>query len=101
MRKRKGMCVVWPIYFDASASRKLRRVPRSLAVQAPTLEELREAVERLGLRYEIVEGAAHPARHWEKTGYLFVEKRGPKGELLKRIATMLRAARLRRKKKLK
>ena len=40
VRRRKGMCVVWPIYFDASASRELRRVRRSLAIPSPTLEEL-------------------------------------------------------------
>jgi len=101
VRKRKGMCVVWPIYFDASASRELRRVRRSLAIPSPTLEELREAVRRLGLRYEVVEGAAHPARPWERKGYLLVEKAFPKGELLRRIAEALRGVRSARKKKLK
>ena len=93
MKKKRGMCVIWPVYFDARESRALRRVPRALAVPAPRLEELCAAVERLGLRYEPVAGAAHPARHWEKTGYVFVEKRWPKEELLKRIAKALRKVR--------
>jgi len=93
LKKRKGMCVIWPIYFDARESRALRRVPRALAIPAPRLDELCAAVERLGLRYEPVVGAAHPAKHWEKTGYLFVEKRWPKEELIRRIAKALRKVR--------
>ncbi len=93
MRKRKGMCVLWPIYFDANESRALRRVPKDLAIPRPKLEELCAAIRRLGLRYEVVEGAAHPARHWDRTGYVFVEKRWPKTVLMKRIALLMKKAR--------
>ncbi len=99
MRRRKGMCVIWPIYFDARESRALRRVPKALAVPAPKLDELCAAVKKLGLRYEPVVGAAHPARHWEKTGYILVEKRWPKEELLKRIAGALKKVRASRRGK--
>ncbi len=101
MRKRKGMCVVWPVYFDANESRKLRRVPRDLAIPGPSLEELCAAVEKLGLKYEVVTEAAHPSRHWAKTGYLIVEKTGPKEELLRRIARELKNVRSSKRKKLK
>ncbi|RLI36853.1 signal recognition particle protein Srp19 [Candidatus Bathyarchaeota archaeon] len=87
------MCVIWPIYFDANVSRKLRRVPRSLAVPNPRLEELCIAVRKLGLKYEVVEGAAHPSRHWEETGYIFVEKKEPKEKLLRRVALVLKSLR--------
>ena len=93
MRKRKGMCVIWPIYFDANASRKYRRVPKNLAIPEPRLDEICAALRRLGLRYEVVEKAAHPSRHWEKTGYVFVEKRVPKEQLLKQVASVLKALR--------
>lgn len=93
MKKRKGMCVIWPIYFDSRESRALRRVPRELAVPAPTLEELCAAAGALGLKYEPVAGAAHPSRHWERTGHLFVERRWPKDELLKRMAKVLKRMR--------
>ncbi|RLI08223.1 signal recognition particle protein Srp19 [Candidatus Bathyarchaeota archaeon] len=99
MRRRKGMCVLWPIYFDANESRRLRRVPRELAIPDPKLEELCLAVGRLGLRYEVVEGAAHPSRHWAREGYLLVEKRGPKGELVKKVALALRRMRSSRRGK--
>lgn len=93
MKRKKGMCVIWPIYFDARESRALRRIPKDLAIPAPRLEELCAAVEKLGLKYEPVPGAAHPAKHWEKTGYLFVEERWPKEELLRRIARALKNVR--------
>ena len=99
MRGRKGMCVLWPIYFDANESRRVRRVPRELAIPNPRLEELCIAVAKLGLRYEVVEGAAHPSRHWDKTGYLFVEKVEPKGKLIRRVASLLKKIRSSRRGK--
>jgi len=87
------MYVIWPLYLDARESRKLRRVPKELAVPGPKVEEICAALRRLGLRYEVVEGAAHPARHWEKTGYLLVEKKMPKEALLKRLGRLLRRVR--------
>ena len=97
MRGRKGSYVVWPVYLDARESRQLRRVPKELAVPGPRLEELCAALDRLGLSYEVVEGAAHPARHWAKTGYLFVEKKMPKTLLLRRLGALLRRMRARGK----
>ena len=99
MRKRKGMCVVWPVYFDLNESRKLRRVPKELAITSPKLEEICRALDILGLRYEVVSGAAHPSRHWEKTGYLLVEKREPKEQLMRKIASLLKRIRARARRK--
>ncbi|OYT50519.1 signal recognition particle [Candidatus Bathyarchaeota archaeon ex4484_135] len=99
MRKRKGMCVVWPVYFDLNESRKLRRVPKELAITSPKLEEICRALDILGLRYEVVSGAAHPSRHWEKTGYLLVEKREPKEQLMRKIASLLKRIKARARRK--
>ena len=99
MRKRKGMCVVWPVYFDLNESRKLRRVPKELAITSPKLEEICRALDILGLRYEVMSGAAHPSRHWEKTGYLLVEKREPKEQLMRKIASLLKRIRARARRK--
>ena len=99
LRKRKGMCVVWPVYFDLNESRKLRRVPKELAITSPKLEEICRALDILGLRYEVVSGAAHPSRHWEKTGYLLVEKREPKEQLMRKIASLLKRIKARARRK--
>ena len=99
LRKRKGMCVIWPVYFDLNESRRLRRVPKELAIPGPKLEEICRALDILGLRYEVVSGAAHPSRHWEKTGYLLVEKREPKEQLMRKIASLLKRIKARARRK--
>jgi len=89
MRKQNKI-VLWPVYFDFTKTRlEGRRVPKSLATPSPRLEELRKAVERLGLRPEIVADVAHPSSPWQKTGLLTVPKKGYKSEILRRIAKEL------------
>lgn len=89
MRK-KDKIVVWPVYFDSTKTRaEGRSVPKSLAVSSPKLEEIRKAVERMGLRAEVVLDAAHPSNPLRKTGFLFVPKRGSKTETLREIAKEL------------
>ncbi len=86
--------VLWPRYFDARHSRREgRRVPRSLAVPSPELEELVRAVDRLGLGYEVEEQAAHPAEWWAPKGRVLVDKRMPKSRLLRLVGEELRRAR--------
>jgi len=99
LRKRKGMCVIWPLYFDLNEPRGLRKVPKELAIPNPRLEEVRRAVETLGLSYEVVEGAAHPSRHWSKTGCRLVEEKKPKGQLMREIALVLKRIRSRARRK--
>ncbi len=46
--------VIYPVYFDYNRSRKEgRKVPRSLAVQNPSIEEIAAAARELGLDPEI------------------------------------------------
>jgi signal recognition particle subunit SRP19 len=86
--------ILWPRYFDSGCSRRGgRRVPKSLAVPSPGLEELVQAARRLGLRCEAEEDRAHPAEWWEPRGRLLVEKSMPKGRLLRLLAQELRRAR--------
>ncbi|MFW6320983.1 MAG: signal recognition particle subunit SRP19 [Halohasta sp.] len=41
--------VLWPAYFDAGLTRSEgRRVPRELAVEEPTVEEIADAVQQVG-----------------------------------------------------
>lgn len=90
--KLKDMLIVWPNYFDASLSRSMgRKVPRALAVERPKLGDLCEAAERLSLRFKEVKDARHPARWWEATGYLILEKKFSKASTLRLLAKELKA----------
>lgn len=89
MRKQNKI-VLWPVYFDSTKTRlEGRRVPKSLATPSPKLEEIRKAVERAGLRPEIVTDAAHPNSPWQKTGLLAIPKKGSKAKILWKIAKEL------------
>lgn len=95
MRKKDKM-VLWPSYFDSTKSRvEGRKVPKSVAVPSPKLDEIRMAMEQLGLRYEIVSDASHPKLPWQKSGMLIVSKKGSKTQMIRRIARQLLAIRKR------
>jgi len=93
LRKRDKF-VLWPVYFD-SIKTKLegRRVPKSLAVPAPKLEELQKAVKQAGLQPEVIADAGHPSSPWQKTGLVVVPKRDSKTQILRRVAEELFKAR--------
>jgi len=94
MIKRKGY-IIWPIYFDSSASRSIcRRVPLRLAVKNPTAEEIASAAKKLGWKVVVEEGS-HPAAWWQRTGRVMVEPGKPmkKSEVIKLIASKLREMR--------
>jgi signal recognition particle subunit SRP19 len=89
MRK-QDKAIIWPAYFDQAKTRKEgRRVPKSLAVQSPKIGEIEEAAEKLGLKHEIAVEAGYPKTPWVKTGMLMVEKKGSKGQTIKKIAKQL------------
>jgi signal recognition particle subunit SRP19 len=82
--------IIWPIYFDISRSRKEgRRVPKNSAVQSPKIDEVKQAVDQLGLRNEIRPEAHFPKLPWTKTGMLLVEKKEPKEKIIQKIAKQL------------
>jgi len=82
--------IIWPIYFDASKSRKEgRRVPKNLAVQSPKIMEVKEAVDKLGLKNEVRLEAHFPKTHWVKAGMLLVEKKEAKEKIIRKIAKQL------------
>lgn len=89
MRKRERF-VIWPAYFDSKRTRgEGRRVPMQLSVPDPSLEEIRKAAERLGLKASIEE-ATHPRASWQRTGVIFVPRgNNPKLEILKRMGKEL------------
>lgn len=86
----KGKHVLWPIYFDVDVSlREGRRVSSNLAVRNPRIEDIINSALGVGLKAELQAGASHPKRSWQKTGYVLVESKEPKGKVIKLIASKL------------
>ncbi len=86
--------VLYPSYFDASKSRQEgRRVPKALAVNSPSLEELRDAAKRLGHRVEVEEDVSHPSRPWAEEGRVLILGGGKKTALIGSIAREIKAHR--------
>jgi len=89
MRKQDKI-IVWPAYFDSTKTRgDGRRVPKSLGVPSPKILEIKEAVEKLGLSYEIVLDAGYPKTPWLKTGMLLVTKKESKEKVIRKIGEHL------------
>ena len=89
MRKQDKF-IIWPAYFDQSKTRKDgRRVSKSLAVTHPKIDEVALAVQKLGLKHEVVAEAGYPKTPWAKTGMILVEKQGSKEQVIQRIAGKL------------
>ena len=90
MRKLEKKVIIWPIYFDVNKTRKEgRRIPKNIAVQAPKIFEVQQAVEKLGLKNEINLDAHFPKMPWAKSGMLYVEKNEPKEQIIEKIAKQL------------
>jgi len=89
MRKQDKI-IIWPTYFDSTKTRKDgRRVPKNLSVPSPKILEIKDAVEKLGLEYELVTEAGYPKTPWLKTGMLLVKKNEAKEQIIRRIAKQL------------
>ncbi|MBS7641914.1 MAG: signal recognition particle subunit SRP19/SEC65 family protein [Candidatus Bathyarchaeia archaeon] len=85
--KLKNRVIVWLVYLDSKRSRRSgRRLPRDIAVDNPKLEELIEAAKKLNLNPEAYPNKAYPRSWWDETGYIIVDKKWPKQELLKKLA---------------
>lgn len=93
--KLDGKSIIWPADIDSTKTRKEgRKVPKSISIESPKLEEIKKALENLGYKYESSESAARPNFWWEKTGYLIVERGGkPKSSILKEISKKLKPLR--------
>jgi len=92
--KLPGKAVVWLVYLDANLPRRLgRKVPKSLAVEAPTLGELVEACKRLKLEFQLRRDARYPRIWWGRRGYIIVDKFASKSKLLKALALEIRRLR--------
>ena len=80
--------VTWPIYFDYGTSRsKGRRVPKKLAINNPTVQDIFKVAQSLTLHPQI-ENKSYPSVWWTQ-GRIIVEKKGSKTEVLHAMAQKL------------
>ncbi len=87
MRRPKDMIAVFPEYLDKNLPRSRgRRLPRSMAVENPTLEEIQLAAKKLNLDVQVRPDAAYPRNWWERRGLALVKKNGSKLSTLKSLA---------------
>ena len=78
--------VLYPVYFNKSVSRKAgRRVPVSLAVENPKVEEI-ETVLKNADRACAAEKKNHPSQWSTKRGRVLVSKTSSKEELIRSVA---------------
>jgi len=86
--------VLYPAYFDLKRTRQEgRRVPKSLAVDGPTTEEIETAAKVLGLAPQIEADRAFPVSHWRKEGRVLVKADYYKTSVIRKVAERLKAAR--------
>lgn len=87
-----GKLVLWPCYFDRAEKRPWRRVPRELAVEAPSADAIAKVAAQMHLKPVLERGVAHPKRWWKAEGRVLIDARGAKTVLLQQIAERLKAS---------
>ncbi|MCD6428176.1 MAG: signal recognition particle protein Srp19 [Desulfurococcales archaeon] len=93
--------IVWPEYFDSTLPRRLgRRVPKHLAVPHPTVKDILNVCNELGLECDVHEDKKYPRTWYSSGGYVVITlKEGEelnKNELVKIIASKLLELRARK-----
>jgi signal recognition particle subunit SRP19 len=88
MRKRDGMLIFWPAYFNQNFTRSQgRKLPSKLAAPDVTLDLLEKAAESAGLEYELEPEKRYP-KDWTKSqGYIVIAN--DEGHKKKRLMLML------------
>lgn len=95
--KKRDWIVIWPLYFDKRKTRSSgRRVPDSLSINRPTIQEIVFAIKNLGFKYIVEENKKHPSTWFESSGRILVEKVRPKSEIIRMIAEQLIKNRLKK-----
>ncbi|UWG47765.1 Signal recognition particle 19 kDa protein [Halanaeroarchaeum sp. HSR-CO] len=88
--------IIWPAYLDAERSRSEgRRVPESLAVDSPTVDEIAKAVQQVGYDAVIERDMAYPRTPWVTDGRVLVKKAddATKSDLVQAVAAYVQALR--------
>ena len=92
MRKRTPYLIFWPQYFDKNRTiNQGRRLPKNLAIEKITLDDIEKAVISLGLEYKIEKTSKYPKSWWDDLGRILIDSKGKKKrKLLFEIAKQIR-----------
>lgn len=100
MGKKDGLVILWPAYFDKERSQAQgRRVPKSLAVESPTAEEIYEVCVMLKKSPVLEAKKKMPRSSWARSGRVVIKKEGAKLKSLKEVASSLQRRRASGQKK--
>ncbi|MDD5501868.1 MAG: signal recognition particle subunit SRP19/SEC65 family protein [Candidatus Thermoplasmatota archaeon] len=89
--KTDGKLVLWPAYFDVSISKEDgRRLPKALAVQNPTLDQIEKACKSLGLNPVREDDKLYSSQWYGARGRILIDNKGPKAQVLKQIAEKMK-----------
>jgi len=92
--RKDGLTVIWPAYFDIDRSRaEGRAVPKVLAVESPTAEEIYEVCTGLKKSPVLEDKKRMPGAAWARPGRVLIKNEGPKLKALKEIAASLQRKR--------
>lgn len=91
MSRDKSFLVIWTPNLDSQRSRvEGRKVPKTHAVDSPSIDEIFEGCRALGLDPILERDKRLPRLHWEKSGRVLVKKVGKKTSTLLEIGRILR-----------
>jgi signal recognition particle subunit SRP19 len=83
--------ILWPEYFDKSLPKSSgRRVPKKLATNNPSVEEIARAAKRLKLLPKIELNKAYPSQWWRNTGRVIVSAKAKKTKIIRQIAIVMK-----------
>ena len=88
--------VIWPAYLDVDCSRaEGRRVPKELAVEEPTVDEIAKAVQQIGYNATIERDKAYSREPWRERGRVVVRGAddSTKNDLVQAVAAYVVAMR--------
>ena len=92
MRSRKPFLIFWPQYFDGKRSRaEGRRLPKNLALEKITLDDIVKAAKNLNYQYEIEDSLKYPRTWWDDSGRVSINTNGKKkSKVLRELAKQMR-----------
>lgn len=87
MLKDKTKLVIWPLYLDATKTRREGRLlSMKDSIKSPVLREIEKAALELDLAPVVESDKAHPKSWWIISGRVLIDKKGPKSIMAKKIA---------------
>lgn len=95
MRKRTPFLIYWPQYFDLKKTRSQgRRLPKNLAIEKVSVEEIAAAAKRLDYQIQIEPLLKYPKSWWEESGRVLINSKGKKkSKVIKEIAKEIKKMR--------